>query len=90
MLTLNPLFKYNLDYEKVRQGSKEDKVHFVQKELRKVAEGKWYGNSIMREEISLIAFSSLTPLRKSELVTEALILFPQDLLTKKANYDRVH
>lgn len=91
METKNPLFKSNLEYERVREGSKEEKIRFIQDELRKTAEGKWYAPPEPEKEvIQPIPFSTLSPSRKSHLISEALALFPQYLLSKKGVYDKIN
>lgn len=89
MDTTESLFHSNDDYEKLRQGAKVEKIHFIHNELRKAAGNKWYSPQEV-EKVPPVPFNSLDQMEKSKLICEALIIFPSDLLRKKALYDNIN
>ncbi|GAB2023072.1 hypothetical protein RyT2_21460 [Pseudolactococcus yaeyamensis] len=86
------VFKTADEYDELRNLSELDKNKFVQKILSESAtKPQWYisQNSVDdSEHVNPIQINKLEKSQRDRIIAELLILYPQDLLTDRANYSR--
>lgn len=86
------IFKSADEYDELRNLSELDKNKFVQKILSESAtKPQWYisQNSVNdSEHVNPIQINKLEKSQRNRIIAELLVLYPQDLLTDRANYSR--
>lgn len=83
------VFSSNDDYTNYRKLSIEEKNQFIQQAFAKtISKPTWYNNP--NNTINATLFKDLDKQQQNQLITEALILFPKDLLKQpRADYTRI-
>lgn len=88
MDTQNSIFNSKSEYDIIREMSELEKNSYVQKILRENAnKAQWYISE--SENVLPTLIKDLDKGKKDELISELLILYPQDILRFKSDYKRV-
>ncbi|PFB06868.1 hypothetical protein CN324_13890 [Bacillus anthracis] len=81
MDTNQSVFSSNEDYQNLRLMSEEEKNKYVQKKLRETAnKSTWYIAEDTAEQIGPTLIKDLSASAKNRIISELMIIFPQDLL----------
>lgn len=80
------LFDSSSEYKKVREMTESMKNKYVQELLKKTTnKPQWYIAD--QQSVKPVLFNSLPTEKKNEIISELMILFPQDLLKHRSNYE---
>lgn len=83
------VFESEAEYNVLRQMDEESKVSYIQNYLSQNTDGvKWYTSS--KNEISAIPFATLPKDTQNQIITEIMILYPDDLIigSPRTKYNR--